>query len=117
MMKPFRTRTIGSSRDDKDLDMHLLVNLREEFSRLLAEIGLSLRDINEIFDQRGELVPHRDAEIAHAAFRLTLQHEGRNTGNSEGMCLLLIAHKILHRQVKFGGEVSGFFPHFLLIDV
>ena len=52
--------------------MDILIDLRQRFARFLAQVGGPLRDIDEVLDQRGELVSGRDAEVAHSAFGMAL---------------------------------------------
>src|SRR5947209_16387085 len=91
---PFRRWAVGSGRGDEDLDVQVLIDRRQDLSGFLAQPGRPLRDIDEVFDQRGELVARRDAEVAHRALGMPLQDEGRNACNAQALCLLLIAHEI-----------------------
>jgi len=66
--QPGRTWTIGSGRGDENLDVQVLINRRQRFARFLAQIRHPFGDIDKVFDECGELVACRDAEVAHRAF-------------------------------------------------
>jgi len=70
--QPGRTGAVGSGRGDENLDVEVLIDRRQDLSGFLAQLGRPLRDIDEVFDQRGEFVTRRDAEVAHRAFGMAL---------------------------------------------
>jgi hypothetical protein len=70
--QPGRTGAVGSGRGDEDLDVQILINCRQDLPGFLAQFGCPPGDIDEVFDQRGELVTRRDAKVAHSALCMTL---------------------------------------------
>ena len=110
--QPGRTRTIGSGRGDEYLNVDILIDGCQGFAGFVAQIGGPFGDIDEVFNQRGEFVACRDTEVAHRAFRVSLEDERRNVRNAEVLCLLLIADEILDGQVQFVRDIRHFLEQF-----
>ena len=110
--QPGRTRAVGAGRGDEDLDVQVLLDRRQDLSGFLAQPGRPLRDIDEAFDQRGELVARRDAEVAHRAPGMALQDKGRNACDAQLLCLLLITHEIFDGQVQLIRGAGHFLQQF-----
>jgi hypothetical protein len=110
--QPGRTGAVGSGRGDEDLDVQVLIDRRQPLSGFLAQPGRPLGDIDEVFDQRGELVARRDAEVAHRALGMALQDEGGNASDAQALCLLLITQEIFDDQVQLVRGLGQFLQQF-----
>ena len=110
--QPSRTGAVGSGRGDEDLDVQVLIDRRQPLSGFLAQPGRPLGDIDEVFDQRGELVARRDTEVAHRALGMALQDEGGNASDAQALCLLLITQEIFDGQVQLVRGLGQFLQQF-----